>query len=154
MDTHSIRSAQFFNTHHFLSDISLSHKRSFCLPSGSFRRPFPLGDMQSNQPYENHTIVEVLSPDPINDPPKQYTSETSYSEGKTPAITDLPNPYNLHGDEKKRQKSASLRPNPHRKYSKRWFGHAYDAAVEIGKWPRIAYAAVGLILIIVWIAIM
>jgi hypothetical protein len=110
--------------------------------------------MQSNQPYENHAIVEVLSPDPINHPPKQYNSEASYSEGKTPAITDLPNPYNLHGDEKKRQKSASLRPNPHRKYSKRWFGHAYDAAVEIGKWPRIAYATVGLILIIVWIAIM
>jgi hypothetical protein len=110
--------------------------------------------MQSNQQYENHPIVEVLSPDPINDLPKEYKSETSYSESKTAGITEIPNPYNLHSDEKKRRKTASIRPNPHRKYSKRWFGHAYDTAVQIGKWPRLAYAAVGLILIIIWVAIM
>ena len=52
------------------------------------------------------------------------------------------------------EKDLPRRPNPHRKYSREWFDHAWDQAVEVGKWPRVTYAAVGLILVVVWIGIM
>jgi hypothetical protein len=111
--------------------------------------------MQTDQPYQSSPIAEVSStPDSIiKGPPKEYRAEGSYFGGKTTGIMDMPTPYNMHGDEKKRN-SVALQPNPHRRYSRKWFGHAYDAAVRVGKWPRLAYTAVGIILVGVWIGVM
>jgi hypothetical protein len=46
------------------------------------------------------------------------------------------------------------RPNPYRKYTRKWFGHAWDTAVEAGRWPRVTYLGIGTILISVWIGVM
>ncbi|PVG03781.1 hypothetical protein CPB86DRAFT_748230 [Serendipita vermifera] len=51
--------------------------------------------------------------------------------------------------------SENLRhPNPHRKYTKKWFGHAWDTAVEAGRWPRIIYLGFGLIVVGAWVGVM
>jgi hypothetical protein len=46
------------------------------------------------------------------------------------------------------------RPNPHRKYTTKWFGHAWDTAVEVGRWPRVTYLGAGAIIVGVWIGVM
>jgi hypothetical protein len=46
------------------------------------------------------------------------------------------------------------RRNPHQKYSSKWFGHAWDRAVEVGRWPRLLYLAIGSLLIGGWIGTM
>jgi hypothetical protein len=110
--------------------------------------------MQTSQVYQS-PIVEVSSPNSIiKDPPKEYRAEGSYFDGKTPGTADLPSPYNMDGDEKKWRKGLPFPPNTHRRYSKQWFGHAYDAAVRVGKWPRIIYSVVGLVLVGAWVAVM
>lgn len=96
----------------------------------------------------------------INHPP---TSSASYSADglvkETPRLydtpmqytgVDMPTPYGL--DDTK--KHHHHRRNPHRKYSRQWWGTAWDISVEVGKWPRIAYFVFGLILVIVWIVVM
>ncbi|CAG7855027.1 SubName: Full=Uncharacterized protein {ECO:0000313/EMBL:CCA74385.1} [Serendipita indica DSM 11827] len=52
------------------------------------------------------------------------------------------------------EEKAGERPNPHRKYSKKWFDYARNRAVEVGRWPRVTYASIGIILIVVWVGIM
>jgi hypothetical protein len=108
--------------------------------------------MQNNQPSE---VTEVLSTSPVVlEAPKAYRYDTSSSDGNKASgfTSDMPTPYNLNGNEKKRKFSG--KPNPHRKYSKSWWGHAYDAAVEVGKWPRVTYVLFGCILIGAWVAVM
>jgi hypothetical protein len=46
------------------------------------------------------------------------------------------------------------RSSPHRKYTKRWRGHAWDRAGDVGRWPRIIYLSVGTIIIGAWIGVM
>ncbi|CAG7855031.1 SubName: Full=Uncharacterized protein {ECO:0000313/EMBL:CCA74385.1} [Serendipita indica DSM 11827] len=50
------------------------------------------------------------------------------------------------------EEKAGERPNPHRKYSKKWFDYARNRAVEVGRWPQVTYASIGIILIVVWVA--
>lgn len=40
------------------------------------------------------------------------------------------------------------------KYSKLWFKATWDKAVEIGRWPRVLYVTVGIILMTSWIIVM
>jgi hypothetical protein len=46
------------------------------------------------------------------------------------------------------------RGNPHRRYTAKWFGHVWDRAVEVGRWPRLLYLAIGSLLIGGWIGAM
>jgi hypothetical protein len=69
-------------------------------------------------------------------------------------IGDVNSPYNTNEKGSENQSSRSRRSNPHRKYSKKWWGTAWDMAVEAGKWPRVAYFSFGAILVIIWIAVM
>ncbi|PVG03770.1 hypothetical protein CPB86DRAFT_810345 [Serendipita vermifera] len=71
--------------------------------------------------------------------PKEY--------GSTAA--ELPTPANSSP-----KPSKFKRPNPHRKYSSKWWGHAWDKAVEVGRWPRVTYVAVGLVVVCAWIVVM
>jgi hypothetical protein len=59
-------------------------------------------------------------------------------------------PYN----EDEEQLSQPRRFNPFRKFSRKWWGRAWDISVKAGKWPRIAYFSFGVILIIIWIVVM
>ncbi|KIM32283.1 hypothetical protein M408DRAFT_326900 [Serendipita vermifera MAFF 305830] len=76
------------------------------------------------------------------------------------AQNGLPTPYSQDysqdhkGEKKKKQGKSAARPNPHRKFSKEWWNHAYETAVEVGRWPRVAYVLLGLVLICVWIGVM
>ena len=93
----------------------------------------------------------------VHETPKDFRFDNSVSESNTPAVlsAEMPSPYNMYGDEKKRRsKSGTSMPNPHRKFSKQWFNYAYETARQVGKWPRIAYVLVGIILVGVWIAVM
>ncbi|KIM32284.1 hypothetical protein M408DRAFT_216300 [Serendipita vermifera MAFF 305830] len=112
--------------------------------------------MQTDRLFSNPHITEVLSPNSlVHDAPKDYQLElNNYSHASTP--NGLPAPYSQdHKGEKKKKRTKSVpRPNPHRKFSKEWFNHAYETAVEVGKWPRVAYVLLGLVLIGVWIGVM
>ncbi|CAG7855209.1 SubName: Full=Uncharacterized protein {ECO:0000313/EMBL:CCA73124.1} [Serendipita indica DSM 11827] len=44
--------------------------------------------------------------------------------------------------------------NPPRKFSTKWMRQTWDNAVERGKWPRIGYIALGLVIVAAWTAIM
>lgn len=76
--------------------------------------------------------------------PRLYDTPQQYETG------DIPSPYNM--DEKKSQ--SPRRINPHRKFTKQWWGTAWDISVEVGRWPRVAYFIFGLILVVVWISVM
>ncbi|CAG7855207.1 SubName: Full=Uncharacterized protein {ECO:0000313/EMBL:CCA74901.1} [Serendipita indica DSM 11827] len=52
------------------------------------------------------------------------------------------------------EKTNTRRSNPHRRFSKKWFDHAWDQAVEIGRWPRVTYAVIGFVLVVAWIGVM
>ncbi|CAG7852074.1 SubName: Full=Uncharacterized protein {ECO:0000313/EMBL:CCA74901.1} [Serendipita indica DSM 11827] len=52
------------------------------------------------------------------------------------------------------EEKADARPNPHRKYSRKWFDYAWDQAVQVGRWPRVAYALVGITALGIWVGIM
>ncbi|KIM32286.1 hypothetical protein M408DRAFT_216321 [Serendipita vermifera MAFF 305830] len=111
--------------------------------------------MQTDRLFPNPHITEVLSPNSlVHDAPKDYQlGLNNYSHASTP--NGLPAPYSQdHKGEKKKRTKSVPRPNPHRKFSKEWFNHAYKTAVEVGKWPRVAYVLLGLILICVWIGVM
>jgi hypothetical protein len=63
-------------------------------------------------------------------------------------------PYNDNERENEEQLSQPRRFNPYRKFSRKWWGRAWDISVKAGKWPRIVYFSFGVILIIVWIVVM
>ncbi|KIM32282.1 hypothetical protein M408DRAFT_326899 [Serendipita vermifera MAFF 305830] len=112
--------------------------------------------MQTDRLFSNPHITEVLSQTSlVNDAPKDYQLEkNSYSHASTP--NGFPTPYSQDhkGEKQKRQSKSSARPNPHRKFSKEWWNHAYETTVEEAKWPRVSYVLLGLILICVWIGVM
>ncbi|KIM32285.1 hypothetical protein M408DRAFT_20604 [Serendipita vermifera MAFF 305830] len=113
--------------------------------------------MQTDRLFPTPHITEVPSPNSlVQDTSNDYKLEMnnySYSQN------GLPTPYSQdysqdHKGEKKKQSKSAARPNPHRKFSKEWFNHAYETAVEVGRWPRVAYVLLGLVLICVWIGVM
>ncbi|PVG03742.1 hypothetical protein CPB86DRAFT_694370 [Serendipita vermifera] len=49
--------------------------------------------------------------------------------------------------------SKFVRHPPARKLSLEWMGMQWDSAVKVGRWPRIIYATIGLLLLSVWVGI-
>jgi hypothetical protein len=67
---------------------------------------------------------------------------------------EVRSPYNSNEKGNEEQLSQPRRFNPYRKFSRKWWGRAWDISVKAGKWPRIAYFSFGVILIIIWIVVM
>jgi hypothetical protein len=76
------------------------------------------------------------------------TKEEPNTYGSTAA--ELPTPANSNSP----KPSKFRRPNPHRRYSTKWWGHAWDRAVEMGRWPRIIYFTIGVIIVVIWTVVM
>lgn len=85
-----------------------------------------------------------------------FLKETSqiYATPQEFLTSDVRSPYNTDEKGSEDQSPRPSRVNPHRKFSRQWWGTAWDMAVEAGKWPRIGYFSFGAILIIIWIIIM
>ena len=99
-------------------------------------------------------VVEMPAPRPMLSRRNMANGDTSYEGGSSTYIGDAKtsSPHGATTDLE--EKNVAVRPNPHRKYSQQWFTHAWDQAVEVGRWPRLTYLAVGIVLVIVWIGIM
>jgi hypothetical protein len=86
--------------------------------------------------------------DLLKGPPQIYGNPQNY------LASAVDSPYNTNEKGIEDQSSRFRRSNPHRKFSKKWWGTSWDMAVEDGKWPRIIYFSFGAILIIIWIVVM
>lgn len=66
--------------------------------------------------------------------------------------------YRHIGTDSEKQSDIEKQPkrpsNPHRPWSGKWTRHAWAEAVEFGKWPRLIYGGLGVIIIGAWIGIM
>ncbi|CAG7855206.1 SubName: Full=Uncharacterized protein {ECO:0000313/EMBL:CCA75632.1} [Serendipita indica DSM 11827] len=96
-------------------------------------------------------VTEMPNPRPLSIPRRDLVGGGGSNDGVSSTYLggDGKSSWPLDSEEK-----AGERPNPHRKYSKKWFDYAWDHAVEVGRWPRVTYASVGFILIMIWVGIM
>src|SRR5271170_6622297 len=84
----------------------------------------------------------------LKETPQTYGTPREY------IASDMSSPYNVNEKGNEDQSSRPRRRNPYRKFSRQWWGTAWDISVEVGKWPRIAYFSFGVILVVIWTAVM
>jgi hypothetical protein len=87
-------------------------------------------------PWQTSSSADYFTTTPINRMSRTQTKdkETMYDQKTLPA--------------------RYVRETPARTLSFERMGEQWDSAVKVGRWPRIIYATVGLILLAVWIGIM
>ena len=52
------------------------------------------------------------------------------------------------------ERIQEVKLNPYRKHSAKWMRKAWYDAVERGRWPRIGYIMLGVVIVAAWTAIM